>query len=92
MIIRLVLCVIEHSFVFCKPCNFYLIRKILSIQQSINNHIYCVGDSIKSEGEKEEKWRSILNHIVNIHKHDDNKIFTECLHGTLEREWLKQGW
>lgn len=53
--------------------------------------IYWVGDSSESEDEREEKWRSILNHIVNIHKHADHKIFKECLHGTLEREWLKQG-
>ena len=63
--------------------NLYLIKKLLSTQQSINNHVYWVGDSSESEDEREEKWRSILNHIVNIHKHDDNKIFTECLWSSL---------
>ncbi|CAB4021741.1 Hypothetical predicted protein [Paramuricea clavata] len=58
---------------------------------SIVNHIYWVGDLSSTEDERKEKWHSILNHIVNIHKHDGHKIFVECLHGTLEREWLKQG-
>ena len=59
--------------------------------QSICNHIYWVGDSSTTADEREEKWRSILNHIVNVHTHANHKIFAKCLHGTIEREWLKQG-
>jgi hypothetical protein len=55
------------------------------------NHIYWIADSRETEDEREEKWRSILNHIVNIHEHADHSIFVECLHGTLEREWLRKG-
>ena len=62
------------------------------VWQSIVNHIYWVGDSSKAADEREEKWCSILNHIVNVHKHDGHKTFVECLHGPLEREWLKPGW
>ena len=60
--------------------------------QSIVNHIYWVANTSTSADEKEEKWRSILNHIANIHIHEDNKIYTKCTHGTIERDWLKQGW
>ncbi|CAB3997272.1 Hypothetical predicted protein [Paramuricea clavata] len=69
-------------------------RKFKSIKPwigSIINHIYWIGDSSTTDDEREEKWRSLLNHIVDIHKHDGNTLFVECLHGTLEREWLKQG-
>lgn len=41
--------------------------------------------------EKEEKGLSIANHIANIHVHRENKIFTNCTHGVLERAWLKEG-
>ena len=34
---------------------------------------------------------SLLNHIVNAHVHEKNKIFLKCTHDTVEREWLKQG-
>ena len=53
--------------------------------------MYWVADSSTNADEREEKWRSLLNHVVNIHKHDGHKVFVECLHSTVEREWLKQG-
>ena len=57
----------------------------------IINHIYWVGSTSTREDEREEKWRSILNHIVNIHVHSDHKIFTKCIHGTIDRAWLTPG-
>ena len=63
----------------------------ICLLQSICNHIYSNGDSSKTADEREEKWRRILNHIVNVRKQHNNKTFVECLRGTIEREWLKQG-
>jgi hypothetical protein len=50
-----------------------------------------VAISSTSPNEREEKWRSILNHIVDIHVHEGNKIFKKCTHETVERDWLKLG-
>ena len=53
--------------------------------------MYWVASSSTSPDEKQEKWEIITNHIVNIHTHEKNKLFTECTHETVEREWLKKG-
>ena len=53
--------------------------------------MYWVANSSETVDEREEKWLSIVNHIVGIHQHDGHKIFVECLHGPLERAWLKSG-
>ncbi|XP_028410291.1 uncharacterized protein LOC114532904 [Dendronephthya gigantea] len=66
-------------------------RKIQPWIGSIINHIYWVGDSSETEDEREEKWRSILNHIINVHEHAGHKVFVKCLHGTIERDWIKKG-
>ncbi|CAB3977882.1 Hypothetical predicted protein [Paramuricea clavata] len=58
---------------------------------SIINHIYWVASSSKHEDEKEEKWLSLLNHIVNVHIHKDFELFRVCTHEVLDREWLKPG-
>ncbi|CAB3996155.1 Hypothetical predicted protein [Paramuricea clavata] len=58
---------------------------------SIINHIYWVTSSSKHEDEKEEKWLSLLNHIVNVHVHKDFELFRVCTHEVLDREWLKPG-
>lgn len=37
------------------------------------------------------KFDSVLNHIMNIHVHD-NLLFPACVHGAVEkRVWLKAG-
>lgn len=41
--------------------------------------------------EREEKWMSLVNHIADVHVHEENKIFQECLHDELDRDWLKPG-
>jgi hypothetical protein len=53
--------------------------------------MYWVASSSTSPDEKQEKWEIITNHIVNIHTHKKNKLFTECTNETVEREWLKKG-
>jgi hypothetical protein len=50
-----------------------------------------VASSSKHEDEKEEKWLSLLNHIVNVHVHKDFELFRICTHEVLDREWLKPG-
>ncbi|XP_046850274.1 uncharacterized protein LOC124443791 isoform X1 [Xenia sp. Carnegie-2017] len=58
---------------------------------SIINHLYWVASSSSTEIEKEEKWKSLANHIADIHTHEDNKVFTKCLHEATKRQWLKKG-
>jgi hypothetical protein len=53
--------------------------------------MYWVASLSTSPDEKQEKWEIITNHIFNIHTHEKNKLFTECTHETVEREWLKKG-
>ena len=55
------------------------------------NHIYWVAISSTSPNEREEKWLILLNHIVDVHVHEGNKIFKKCTHETVERDWLKSG-
>jgi hypothetical protein len=55
------------------------------------NHIYWVANSSTCEHEREEKWRSVLNHITDVHVHEGFKYFKECTHGILDREWIKPG-
>ncbi|CAB4020840.1 Hypothetical predicted protein [Paramuricea clavata] len=58
---------------------------------SIVNHVYWVAISTTNEKEREEKWRSLLNHIMDVHVHEENKIFQRCTHGELDRAWIKAG-
>ena len=53
--------------------------------------MYWVAISSSTATEREEKWKSLINHIVNVHVHEENKVFTRCTHEVIEREWLKQG-
>ena len=52
--------------------------------------MYWVASSSKTNDEKEEKWKSITNHVVNVHVHKGNKIFTKCTHGVLARVHFTQ--
>ena len=71
--------------------KYIVIFCFISQIQSIVNHMYWVASSSSSADEKQEKWESIINHIVDIHVHKEKKIFTKCTHIAVEREWLKQG-
>ena len=51
--------------------------------------MYWAAISSQSPAEREEKWLSLLNHIVHVHK--DNKLFKKCVHETIERQWLETG-
>ncbi len=53
--------------------------------------MYWVAISSKTELEKDEKWTSLTNHIANIHDHSENKVFKECTHQLIERQWLELG-
>lgn len=60
--------------------------------KGIVNHTYWVAASSGDNGQlKLDKWKSISNHIINVHNHD-SEIFPECEHGELEpRDWMRQG-
>ena len=50
-----------------------------------------MASSSTPEDEREEKRLSLLNHIINVHTHDNSKIFKKCTHEVLDRDWLKPG-
>nr|XP_034319955.1 uncharacterized protein LOC117687484 [Crassostrea gigas] len=61
--------------------------------KGIVNHTYWVAASSGDNNQlKLDKWRSISNHIINVHNHD-SEIFPEYEHGELEpRDWMQQGY
>ncbi|XP_039652637.1 uncharacterized protein LOC120556890 [Perca fluviatilis] len=61
-------------------------------QQSIRNHLYWTASSSKTGPEKVAKWTSVINHIHNIHTHED-PLFPKCEHSDVidKRRWLKPG-
>lgn len=71
--------------------NCKLLRKW---SQAIKNHIYWSAMSSKEGPKKIAKWKSFLNHIQNVHTHDD-PLFPKCAH--LERvsrdpsKWFRPG-
>ncbi|XP_057208073.1 uncharacterized protein LOC130565413 [Triplophysa rosa] len=70
-----------------KDCE--LLKKWL---HSIRNHVYWCATSSTSGPEKVAKWTSILNHIQNVHIHD-NSIFPRCEHpvrvSKAPKKWFK---
>ncbi|KAL0993872.1 hypothetical protein UPYG_G00114980 [Umbra pygmaea] len=46
---------------------------------SIKNHVYWSATSSTSGPEKVAKWTSIVNHIQNVHLHE-NPLFPKCQH------------
>ncbi|XP_022066518.2 uncharacterized protein LOC110962796 isoform X2 [Acanthochromis polyacanthus] len=46
---------------------------------SIKNHIYWTATASKSGPEKVAKWKSLVNHLQNVHKHED-PLFPRCTH------------
>ena len=66
-------------------------------KKSIINHLYYVAVSTPREEEelREAKWVSLINHIHNIHQHD-NDLYPSCEHEDLqgadrEKEWIELG-
>ncbi|KAK7904170.1 hypothetical protein WMY93_016777 [Mugilogobius chulae] len=46
---------------------------------AIKNHMYWAASSSKTGPEKVAKWTSLINHIQNVHTHDDPE-FPKCAH------------
>ncbi|XDV12214.1 hypothetical protein PO909_000927 [Leuciscus waleckii] len=69
-------------------------EKLQKWYRSIKNHIYWTAASSSSGPERVAKWTSILNHIQDMHTHDD-PIFPQCLHPqrntTDKSKWLRAG-
>ncbi|XP_077076473.1 uncharacterized protein LOC143729210 isoform X1 [Siphateles boraxobius] len=61
---------------------------------SIKNHMYWAASSSTSGPERVAKWTSILNHIRDVHIHED-PAFPQCLHAHRtsrdKSKWLKAG-
>ena len=60
--------------------------------QSISNHLYFCAASSGGDGELlEQKWCSLLNHVVDIHEGHGSR-YPKCQHGQLDdRAWIKKG-
>ena len=59
--------------------------------QSIKNHVYwCASTSNGDEDLVEEKWMSLFNHLIDVHK-GHGKRYKSCPHGKIERDWLEKG-
>ncbi|KAL1251999.1 hypothetical protein QQF64_019795 [Cirrhinus molitorella] len=61
---------------------------------SIKNHIYWTAAASSSGQERVAKWTSILNHVQDIHAHED-PVFPRCLHPQRtsrdKSKWLRAG-
>ncbi|XP_047194376.1 uncharacterized protein LOC124851234 [Hippoglossus stenolepis] len=54
-------------------------EKLKKWLRSIKNHIYWTAATSTSGPERVAKWTSILNHVQDIHSHED-PVFPQCLH------------
>ncbi|XP_067310591.1 uncharacterized protein [Pseudorasbora parva] len=72
-----------------KDCD--ILKKWL---HSIKNHVYWTAASSTSGTERVAKWTSVLNHIRDVHIHE-NPAFPQCLHAPRtsrdKSKWLKAG-
>ncbi|XP_071063274.1 uncharacterized protein [Pseudochaenichthys georgianus] len=60
--------------------------------KSIRNHIYWTAATSTTGPERVAKWTSILNHVQDIHSHDD-PLFPKCLHPLriAQYQWMAAG-
>ncbi len=62
--------------------------------KSINNHIYWTAAGSTSEPERIAKWAAILNHVRDVHTHED-PLYPKCEHvirkTTDKSKWLQAG-
>ncbi|XP_030215644.1 uncharacterized protein LOC115546106 isoform X2 [Gadus morhua] len=62
--------------------------------QSFKNHVYWCATSSTTGPEKVAKWTSVLNHLQNVHDHED-PLFPKCLHPERAsrdpNKWLQPG-
>ncbi|WAR31785.1 hypothetical protein MAR_034327 [Mya arenaria] len=65
-------------------------EKLKMWARSISNHLYwCAASSAGNGPLVQAKWVSILNHVSNIHE-GHNELFPTCLHGPVDRNWVKK--
>ncbi|KAF1382358.1 hypothetical protein PFLUV_G00142970 [Perca fluviatilis] len=57
---------------------------------AIRNHIYWTAASSKTGPERVAKWTSLLNHVRDVHTHED-PLFPKCLH-TIRKTRDKSKW
>ncbi len=69
-------------------------EKLQKWLRSIKKHIYWTAASSSSGQERVAKWTSILNHVQDIHTHED-PVFSRCLHPRRttrdKSKWLRAG-
>ncbi|XP_077375383.1 uncharacterized protein LOC144017561 isoform X2 [Festucalex cinctus] len=69
-------------------------EKLSKWLSSIKNHIYWTAASSPFGPERVAKWTTILNHVQNIHTHEE-PLFPHCLHPqnspTCKSKWLTAG-
>ncbi|KAK5899460.1 hypothetical protein CesoFtcFv8_008940 [Champsocephalus esox] len=59
--------------------------------RSILYHLYwCAATSEGDADMLEARWKSMCNHIANIHVHE-NPLFAKCKHGPIKRKWFEPG-
>ncbi|XP_059926281.1 uncharacterized protein LOC132471191 isoform X1 [Gadus macrocephalus] len=54
-------------------------QKVKKWMRAIRNHVHWTAESSKTGPERLAKWTSLLNHVQDIHTHDD-PLFPKCLH------------
>ncbi|XP_073668247.1 uncharacterized protein [Paramisgurnus dabryanus] len=54
-------------------------QEVRKWQRSIKNHVYWTATSSTSGQEKVAKWKSLVNHLQDIHTHED-PLFPKCEH------------
>ena len=64
----------------------------------VSNHLWWCSQTCGGSAESlRERWISILNHVVDKHRWENNKYFHKCGHGSLSRrkekktKWLEDG-
>ena len=63
---------------------------IAAWESAVINHLYYVAASTPAETPSwsdmvESKWRSLTNHVVNIHRHGANELYDKCAHSSRKR-------
>lgn len=69
-------------------------EKLQKWTRSIKNHIYWTAATSRTGPERVAKWTSFLNHVRDVHAHDD-PLYPKCLHDIRrtrdKRKWLRAG-
>ncbi|KAG5844288.1 hypothetical protein ANANG_G00160840 [Anguilla anguilla] len=69
-------------------------KKVKKWQCSIRNHMYWSATTAASGKETVAKWSSLINHMHNIHTHEDH-LFPKCVHPDLSEthgnKWFQPG-